>query len=190
MDTSMIRWISKQIVGIAGALHTIHEPPSNSLITPQTNKYGRHGDLKPENILWYDSPSDAGGILVIADLGLSKLNSIRTRSNEAIEDLHATARYRPPECDIEGGKVSRAYDVWTFGCLLLEWLCWAMNGQADRVQFLYSLRSPYSIGAYSDVFFDLIAKESGGHQVIVKSKVIQVSPLKQAIWFDRVLTFW
>jgi serine/threonine protein kinase len=181
MDVSTVRWMSKQIVGLASALNALHEPPSDSLDTPGTNKYWRHSDLNPESIMWYQSPFDAKGILVLDDFGLSSLNSIRTRSNESIEKMHGTGRYRPPEYDIYMAKVSRSCDIWTFGCLLLEWICWALKGQANRAQFLDSLYSPYISGAQSDLFFDWILSEPE-HQVIVKSEVIQVSARE---WVSR-----
>ena len=54
-------WIAKQMVGLASALESIHNPPSNTLQLPQDHMYGRHGDIKPENVLWYPSPTDGRG---------------------------------------------------------------------------------------------------------------------------------
>jgi len=175
LDKDTVRWTSKQIIGVASALDSIHDPPSNSLRVPEDNKYGRHGDLKPENILLYDSPVDPQGILVVADLGLAKLNSILSRSNQSTSRMHCTPRYKPPECDIEGAKVTRSYDVWTFGCLLLEWVCWLFHGQPARAQFLDGLYSSYPTGSSADMFFDMQPKASGGHQVTMKPNVLEVS---------------
>ncbi|KAH7345790.1 kinase-like domain-containing protein [Pyrenochaeta sp. MPI-SDFR-AT-0127] len=171
MDAETILWTSKQIEGIASALDSIHNPPSDNLRVPEDHKYGRHGDLKPENILLYDSPDYKEGILVVADLGLSKLNSILSVSNQSNNKMHFTPRYKPPECDIDEARVTRSYDIWTFGCLLLEWVCWMFLGQPARAQFLEDLHLPYPSGSSADMFFDMIPKMSGGHQVIVKSHV-------------------
>jgi len=175
LDASTVRWMSKQIVGIASALHAIHEPPSNSIIPPDEHRYGRHGDLKPENILWYDSPEDSKGILVVADLGLSQFNSKKSRSMDSNDQVPVTPRYKPPECDIVGAKVSRSYDIWTFGCLLLEWVLWAFEGQHARGDFLYELMSPYPSGSQCDTFFDMIVQHDRECQVVIKPQVIQVS---------------
>ncbi|CAN9308974.1 unnamed protein product [Alternaria alternata] len=120
MDLDAIRWVTKQILGMAGALKTIHSPGYNNSLEPK-QKYGRHGDIKAENILWYPpSAPNEKGTLVIADLGLTEFNSTQSRSNVPGEGLSATPGYRPPECDLKGGTVSRAFDIWTYGCLLLE----------------------------------------------------------------------
>lgn len=175
LDQETVRWTSKQIVGIASTVESIHDPPSNSLRVPEDHKYGRHGDLKPENVLLYDSPTEGKGTLVVADLGLAKLSSILSRSNQSNNRMHFTPRYKPPECDIEGAKVTRSYDVWTFGCLLLEWVCWLFQGQPARAQFLEDLYSPYPSRSCADMFFDMQPKSGGGHQVTMKPKVLEVS---------------
>ncbi|OAL01047.1 kinase-like protein [Phaeosphaeriaceae sp. SRC1lsM3a] len=170
-------WMSKQVVGIASALEHIHDPPSNSQVTDNlpvpTNQYGRHGDLKPENILLYDSPDDAGGILVVADLGLAKINSILSRS-QADANAHFTPRYKPPECNILDAKVTRLYDIWTFGCIILEWVCWMFEGNSVRSQFNSSLFAPFPHGSEADMYFDMLPVAGTiDYDVIVKPKVHQ-----------------
>ena len=175
MDVQTVRWISKQVRGLAGALYTIHEPPNDALLPPNEHRFGRHGDLKPENILCFASPVDKAGIWVIADLGLASLNRALTRSNIPNRDIQGTPRYKPPECDLEGGTVSRSYDIWTFGCLLLELVIWALRGEQGRQRFLEELMKPYVTGSQSDRFFDIRQKESGGYVVLVKEEVNEVS---------------
>lgn len=108
-DPETTCWMLKQVVGIASALEHIHDPPSNGQVTENlpvpTNQYGRHGDLKPENILLYDSPDDPRGILVVADLGLARINSILSRS-QPDGNANFTPRYKPPECDILDAKLT------------------------------------------------------------------------------------
>jgi serine/threonine protein kinase len=176
LDDKMIRWTSKQIVGIASAVRAIHDPPENSLKVDEDHQYGRHGDLKPENILLYESPTDNMGILVVADLGLSKLNSILSRSAQTSSRIPFTPRYKPPECDIQHERVTRSYDVWTFGCILLEWVTWLFQGHYARQQFLDDLLSPYASGSQADMFFDMQVTAGKGHQVIMKANVLEVSP--------------
>ncbi|CAO2653795.1 Nn.00g032060.m01.CDS01 [Neocucurbitaria sp. VM-36] len=169
LDVGMLEWISKQIVGMAGALNAVHEPPQFLQAIP---KYGRHGDLKPENVLWYQSEEDPAGILVIADLGLSATHSDKSRSNIPNQGIPGTPGYRPPECDLEGGTISRSYDIWTFGCLLLELTCWALGGEENRQAFEDARESPYITGAITDIFFDVQVKEDGpGYAIMVKRQV-------------------
>jgi serine/threonine protein kinase len=169
-DVTTIRWVAKQILGMADALDAIHHP---RLLVPG-KKYGRHGDIKPENILRYPSPTDPSGILVIADFGLTAFNSTISRSNVPGQGIPKTPGYRPPECDLKGGVLSRAFDIWTFGCLLLEMVCWALGGQAVRDDFEKFRNTTYITASKTDIFFDIQVKEHGGHALKVKGEVIKV----------------
>jgi serine/threonine protein kinase len=173
IDVPAVQWISKQVLGLAGAVDTVHNPSHH---LGQDRKYGRHGDLKPENILWYQSPKHPRGILVIADLGLSSVNTEKSRSNIPNQGIPFTPGYRPPECDLEGGTISRSYDIWTFGCLLLELVSCALGGNKARVDFENKRMSPYITGSKSDIFFD-VRRQDGGpdYVVMVKECVSQVS---------------
>ena len=175
MEAETILWTAKQVAGIASAIKSIHNPSRQSLRVPEDDKYGRHGDLKAENILLFDSPDDERGILVVADLGLAKLNSIVSRSAQSNHRIHCTPRYKPPECDTEGAKITRTYDIWTFGCLLLEWVCWMFQGQDNKTSFIWQLGSQYPTGSIVETFYDMKSQGNGRHHVVVKSKVLEVS---------------
>ncbi|ORY00551.1 kinase-like domain-containing protein [Clohesyomyces aquaticus] len=162
-------WISKQILGITEALHRIHNPTHLKLAEP---KFGRHGDLKPENILWYPSTKDRKGILVIADFGLGSFNSVKSRSNIPGEGIPTTPNYRPPECDMEGGKINRLFDIWTFGCLLLELTCWALGGEKHREAFEKKRTTPYITGVQTDIFFEVQKLEDFTDYVIKRKREV------------------
>lgn len=157
-DYNWARWMAKQFSGMAGVLKQVHTPtkldapknsqhlpPPNQNLTPdRTKKRGIHGDLKPENILWFiDStrddvpvPEDDGdgpkGILKVADFGLaaflSKASYRRPAKGMAVSKTH-----RAPEYEEE--LVTPDADLWSFGCILLEFLVWyqyGMEGGIDR----------------------------------------------------------
>jgi serine/threonine protein kinase len=175
-DIGVVRWIAKQITGMAGALDAIHNPRYDDTHLKPKKKYGRHGDIKPENILWYDCPNDERGIWVIADLGLTAFNTTNSRSNVPGEGIPVSPGYRPPECDLEGGVISQAFDIWTFGCLLLEMVCWALGGQTNRAQFKAHRMTPYITGIGSNIFFSIDLKGQGrGFAIGVKRQVSEVS---------------
>lgn len=175
LDEGMAMWMAKQMVGIASALEHIHDPQTQGSSLPvPSEEFGRHGDLKPENILLYDSPIDERGILVVADFGLAKLNSILSRT-QTNTHTPCSPRYKAPECDILGAKVSRVYDIWTLGCVILEWVCWVFEGELMRNRFMESLFAPFPSGSQSDMFFNMVRKPGGEYDVIVKSQVRQVS---------------
>jgi serine/threonine protein kinase len=178
ITVKMIRWMLKQTVGIVSALNYIHQPPSvtrteKNLPVP-AGEYGRHGDLKPENILLFESPNDPLGILVVADLGLSTINSIlsRTHTNSRTQ---VTPRYKPPECNIKGAKIRQSYDTWTLGCLLLEWICWVLQGEDERVEFMFSLFAPFPSRSQADMFFNMLRITGVKHNVVVKPQVLEAS---------------
>jgi serine/threonine protein kinase len=178
ITSDMTRWMLKQIVGIVSALQYIHEPPSMPRASENLNvsaeEYGRHGDLKPENILLFDSPKDPRGILVVADLGLSTINSIlsRTHTNSRTQ---VTPRYKPPECNIRGAKIRQSYDIWTLGCLLLEWICWVIEGEDAREEFMFYLFAPFPSRSQADMFFNMICMPGGMYNVVVKPQVSEAS---------------
>lgn len=178
ITTETTRWMLKQIIGIVSALKYIHEPPSNPQarenLDVTAEEYGRHGDLKPENILLFESLKDPQGILVVADLGLSTINSIlsKTQTNSRTQ---ATPRYKPPECNIRGAKIRQSYDIWTLGCLLLEWMCWVVEGENKRTDFMYNLFAPFPSRSQADMFFDMLRPADGKHDAVVKPQVLEVS---------------
>ncbi|KAI0184908.1 kinase-like domain-containing protein [Xylaria flabelliformis] len=135
-DTSI--WIAEQCFGIAEALRKIHYPefPSAGSHGPikQLIK-GRHGDIKPENILWFsssDTPSSNIGyaqqVLALSDFGLTRFHKAITASRQyRHRSLAVSPTYRAPENDIEKN-VSPLWDVWTLGCVYLEFLIWYLQG--------------------------------------------------------------
>lgn len=176
-DVGLIRWLSTQCVGIMEAVSVIHNP--THLTTEK--KFGRHGDIKAENILWFKSrPEDPGdrGILVISDLGLTAINSDKSRSMQPNTGLKMTPSYRPPECDIQGGRISRDFDIWTLGCLYLELVCWLLRGYAGKLNFDQARMTPFIFGSSANIYFDIKKRrhgEPGKYIFKVKDVVSKVS---------------
>ncbi|EQB54133.1 protein kinase [Colletotrichum gloeosporioides Cg-14] len=98
-------------------------------------RYGRHGDLKPENILWFKDPDGKShhniGVLKISDFGLTRFHSKRSVSErESQRTVGFSNTYRAPEIDLKTG-INQHYDIWTLGCLYLEFITWFMGGWED-----------------------------------------------------------
>lgn len=168
-------WLARQIAGMAGALNTIHQPPDGEKdIEPKT--YGRHGDIKLENVLWYKSSEDSRGILVLSDFGHTSFNTASSRSNVPNKDVSFSPDCRPPECDLEEGVLSQAFDIWTFGCLLLELCCWALGGSENRAEFKTYRTTRYITGTRTPIFFQFEKKDDSHSYVFhVKKEVNNVS---------------
>lgn len=118
----IILWMGLQSLGIAQALSQVHNiPPIDG-----EHRYGRHGDLKPENILWFgDSDKSGTGLLKITDFGLTRFH--RTLERQPRE-WRCSPTYRPPEFDLAGQHLSPKFDIWSLGCVYLEFLTWLLMG--------------------------------------------------------------
>ncbi|KAH7164889.1 hypothetical protein DER46DRAFT_626640 [Fusarium sp. MPI-SDFR-AT-0072] len=62
------------------------------------------------------------------DFGLTKFHRERSRSFTKNTNVGYTYTYAPPEIDIEAEFMSRSSDIWSFGCVLLEMVCWLLEG--------------------------------------------------------------
>lgn len=127
-----IRWLFEQLLGLSGAIEKLHNPPD------EPGGSCRHGDLKPENILCFcsvvpeagDLPTDIK--LVIADAGHARIHEKATNlRGERTTTQAGTTTYTPPEVELEVRKNyprSRRYDIWSIGCMYLEFLIWILYG--------------------------------------------------------------
>ena len=127
------------------AIHEYTSDPSRSSHQTQDPSnprvHGRHGDLKPENILWFKKPrfgqDIAGhwGSFVISDFGLTMFHHKNTKSEVNPSNLARSPTYRPPEYEVRQ-KVSQLCDIWSLGCVMLEFLIWYLlgwKGIEDRI---------------------------------------------------------
>ncbi|KDN67571.1 putative protein kinase domain-containing protein [Colletotrichum sublineola] len=145
VDTST-RWMLQQCRGIANAVKRIHglatwqkqERKRSSASGTEEEEdlvkdWGRHGDIKPSNILWFSTYGDDRDHLVVADLGLTRYHSRLTRSRVSRVDGF-TGTYRAPEVDL-GYLISSKYDIWSLGCVFLEFCIWYLLGAGDIEAF-------------------------------------------------------
>jgi serine/threonine protein kinase len=133
--------------------------------------------------LWFPEPgqerSSNGGTLKLSDFGLATFNAQRTASMQPRSSLTATPEYRAPECDLEGGgAIGRSYDMWTLGCLYLEFITWLLGGWELVDEFNALRRSPdpkwYELPTAT--FFHVVRNsQSGKMEAEVKPTVTKVS---------------
>lgn len=132
LKAELIRWVLQQILGLSQALKTLHNF-NNHL-------FGRHGDLKPENILSFkdiNGNDNKWGILQIADVGLAKFHDTVTSSRmNATGTMSGTRMYESPETEVDPrAPRSRKYDIWSMGCILLEFAIWLLYGMSEVSRF-------------------------------------------------------
>ncbi|KAF4488648.1 Mitogen-activated protein kinase kinase kinase 6 [Colletotrichum fructicola Nara gc5] len=131
-DANLVRESVTQLRGLADALAALHNYKGEG-------NY-RHGDLKPENILRFEDKTFVG-TLKIADMGLAKRHTEATDARLGPTNTkYGTARYEPPEAVTNKLKArSRLYDVWSLGCIILEYIIWFLYGYDGVREFTEAL---------------------------------------------------
>lgn len=174
-------WFLHQVQGMAGAVKHIHRlsgdggdppAPSPSLAAPAApgeRKTAWHHDLKPENILHFLDGSTTRGMLRISDWGSGKVNEYRRTSSIHTRSPIGTVTYEPPEATSEGS-TSRPYDLWSLGCVDLEFLIWAVFGPAAVTSFSDARKDECSPTAIlkDDAFW----KKNSGNEYVLRSSVV------------------
>ncbi|KAI0882890.1 kinase-like domain-containing protein [Annulohypoxylon maeteangense] len=172
-----VRWLSSQCLKIIEAVHLIHFPPGVNNLQPGDRLFGRHGDIKAENILVFRSQNGEAN-LVLSDFGLGSVHRDISRSNVPSNKVAVTPDFRPPECDMDGGRISRAYDVWTLGCLFLDLLTWLLGGEDLREEFENTRMTSYIDGRETRIYFEIVQTEDDKKGFIIKDQVRS--------WFDKL----
>ncbi|KAF2468329.1 HET-domain-containing protein [Lindgomyces ingoldianus] len=146
LDPRYLKWFFTQLCGLSEAIARLHHQPDETPFSspqPNTGRSLRHGDLKPENILCFENsaePSDRKAhqcVLKITDVGLSKPHDTVTQMRTAgTRTMAGTIMYEPPEVELEKDKPrSRRYDIWSMGCIYLEFLIWILYGSKGLTRF-------------------------------------------------------
>ncbi|KAI0376339.1 hypothetical protein F5Y04DRAFT_285987 [Hypomontagnella monticulosa] len=188
LNSSLLEWIAEQCLGIAIALRGIHgghrpAGTSNWSINnePGVPYNGRHGDIKPANILLFgEEGGNSALVWKLSDFGLAKLHNPRSKHG-AGRPIGFSPTYRAPELDIKG-TIDSAYDIWSFGCVLLELLTWLLQGWEGVNTFASSRVSPPRAkhqGWKDDGFFSLAVSRRRG------TRIAQLKP-SVILWIDHL----
>ncbi|KAI0547877.1 kinase-like domain-containing protein [Xylaria curta] len=191
-----VLWVAQQCRGITAALGKVHALAQTSswrtvpeevggggdrkaadegglrLTTRQL--LGCHGDIKPQNLLWFrDHQELHGGTIRISAFGQAESNT---------GNVAHSPTYRPPECNPASRVVRHTYDIWSLGCVFLEFATWLLGGWRLVAEFR-DKRGEYddilcgSPDAFpSDHFWEIVQHDpSDVVAVRVKPAVINVS---------------
>ncbi|KAF3019283.1 hypothetical protein E8E14_007440 [Neopestalotiopsis sp. 37M] len=193
-----VEWLIKQCLGVTDGLQRIHQYKSSWKDNDQdrerslSKNKGTHGDVKAEHILVFDPPESDTFLgnkhLVVSDFGLT-----RFREESQAYDPHGWSRtYRAPELDMQHG-TSRKYDVWSLGCLFLEFTSWFLLGfdatrsrltpESGSLKSFQDVRieddAPFGTPFKEDKFFNLIqAPGFSNIHTVVKPSVLE--------WIDKL----
>lgn len=168
------RWVAEQCHGLAEALAILHEPTAQI--------YGIHGDIKPANIIRYTDWKNPAipdkalyeplGLLQLTDFGLSSFHHSKTA--EDIKVKIGDSEYKPPEVHLVL-PISRSTDIWTLGCLFLEFATWLVYGQQGRQEFRRERTRYKGLNDIHSCFFEVLEGEKGLTQIMKSRAVTKVS---------------
>jgi serine/threonine protein kinase len=102
--------------------------------------------------------------------------------------LARTETYRAPEFDLPGGLVTPAADIWSLGCVFLEYITWYLLGtEAVEVKFCQARLEKGSTMWETNPLFKIEKGENDRDRAILKPGVIQwIHELKEnkaCSWF-------
>ncbi|KAJ8133228.1 hypothetical protein O1611_g395 [Lasiodiplodia mahajangana] len=126
-EPNVMSWALMQMRGLADGVNKLHEKETS------------HGDIKPQNILIFNNTENHQKTLVIADIGLAKYRALNMRKkydDMDIVPISNKGRYEPPEIAIRASPISHSYDIWSLGCVLLEFIIWLVSGPRGFEDFL------------------------------------------------------
>ncbi|KAI0427516.1 kinase-like domain-containing protein [Xylaria sp. FL1042] len=181
----VITWVARQLAGLTGkfGLGFLHdtqflEPLQPTLAVPESEKrYGIHGDIKPHNILYFELDHNGDenglGLFKISDFGLTGFHSAITRSRQPPTGPHSPT-YRAPEYGMSTAYLSRKYDIWGLGCVLLQFLTWLISGSQGLRQFdqdRFEELDENNLNFKEDKFFKSIQNEDAGHKSSVQTQI-------------------
>lgn len=186
-DMNTVLWMARQCKGIANGIIKIHAHVSTYVKkdpNPAANQkvvFGHHGDIKPENVLWFANQADQNGegTLKLSDFGLAEFSIHQTTSMPPKSKLGVSLGYRAPESDLnQGTAMGRSYDIWTLGCLYLEFITWMLGGSQLLDEFLEARKARDAMWheIETHTFFKLeIDSRTGKPTAIIKPAVKKVS---------------
>ena len=138
LTSELVKRIVSQLLGLAEALKATHDAGI------------RHGDIKPDNILHFKpaDKQDIIGTLKIGDWGLAKYHPdstvLRVKRGQPTDTRFGTTAYEPPEVELAELKLlSRQYDIWSIGCVILEMIIWLVYGCIGVKNFRLDVQGEY-----------------------------------------------
>ncbi len=132
--------------------------------------------------MFQDEAEDGGeygkyGRLKIGDFGLTRFHHPGT-TGVSPRQVMATQTYRPPEYDLEE-KVSRPFDIWSLGCLYLEFTTWLLLGGSAIGDFdhrrLQETTNPSSKGDNYFNIWNSAPRRSSGTTITTATRATGIS---------------
>ncbi|VUC26624.1 unnamed protein product [Clonostachys rosea] len=154
--------------GLASALsktHQLHLDQANHGLNLEA--IGYHHDLRPKNILV------SKRTFILADFGFGRIRSETDTSATPVKSTRGD--YIAPECTDENEasqNVTRAIDVWAFGCVLADVITYMIKGKQGVRDFNNSRLAPGRLKSWKDCFF---YQPSGNLKTAVREWLMEIS---------------
>ncbi|EFX01599.1 tol-like protein [Grosmannia clavigera kw1407] len=156
LSKDVMLWMMGQFSGMAGAIEELHNRSGED-----RQNYCRHGDIKPQNILCFGKPDDllTQLRLVIADVGIARIHEKVTKDRSRTKPSASTIMYEAPEMGVGSSTEpkSRDIDVWSMGCVFLEFIVWLLYGYSELDLFSND---------HGDKFYKIEKDETGNTAVL------------------------
>ena len=92
--------------------------------------------------------------------------------------MTGTFRYEPPEADQRGkAPFSRSYDIWSLGCIFLEFLIWLLEGQTGLDKFNFQREFRY--------FWEALGPGKYGIHSLVRKKIHDMVIRLHPAWLEE-----
>ncbi|PMD63953.1 kinase-like protein, partial [Hyaloscypha bicolor E] len=172
VTAGLVRDIIEQLLGMAEALMRLH------FWTDQPHV--RHGNIKPENILVFPTGDKSCiGTLELSDVGSVRDHSARTQLRSRNSgNSYGTVKYEPPESVTKKlSPRSRLSDIWSMGCVTVEFMVWLLYGYEELKEFNAHISGKLEEPSR---FFVVDQIEDQGQQGTFPQLVANVHPAVQA----------
>ena len=197
---STISWMVRQCQGVVEGLAAMHNyrnatsyqkynvgDSDKTDVNLETDKFGRHGDIKPQNILWFsNNTKNANGKLVLIDFEHSVLLTSKYKSNALA--LIGDRTYRPPNVqDTPEHRFTQRDDIWSLGCVYLEFITWLIMGY-EGIKMFQRYREERTSSrniALDQAFYT--RNVGGGLDIVREAVTFWIFDLRQKLRCSRML---
>ncbi|KAK2738089.1 tol-like protein [Colletotrichum kahawae] len=134
------------LLGLAGAIEKLHNHTSRI----------QHNGIRPEHIVCFRSGNNYDRpLLAIAGHGSTGFSDMVVRATERAGDTVGRARltmYDPPERELYSSRsISQRWDIWSIGCVYLEFLIWVLYGKSALIRFRSDLFADEQGGKFYEI---------------------------------------
>ncbi|KAK8038608.1 hypothetical protein PG993_007019 [Apiospora rasikravindrae] len=137
MTAGLVRRVVRQLKGLADAINTLHTS------TDSSSCY-HHGDLRAETILRFRTKPKSSHEIDVGELKIANFDMVQEEYDAPEVRLTAVTGvpllYQAPESVSSGGfskghAISCRSDIWSFGCVVIEFMIWILYGRTELDKF-------------------------------------------------------